>query len=584
MNRNNSFAVAFAILLSLAHILPVSSATMPAPVKFSARTVFKGIEKTPSLSLSVVDDNLDRALIQTDVWDPKMVKVSNASGVYAIKLGAQDIVGFNSAIASKLGTTAPALAQRWSSSLKALVVNKPALKNHMLELIGRSNNETWQRAALFRIFDTGDNKLAIDTATILIAKNPRRELYDGRVLPRFAIVQQCYGKTSKADFDQRPKALMDLIAISTDTAEDIERGTRRESTDKLLGQCLFMRGFAYSELGEYQKAIKDLQQSRTYDRANDITFDRLMNVYFKTNSTDEAKLYIEKELSEHPNDLIATDARARLLISKHSFDEAIGLLKSSPQPDMSTSEGERHSLYIAKALASRNQCEAAHRVMDDCIEKRETLYETLFAAQLLMDLRCGDLTAGMADTDKHLGKLRNDLGILSFAVGAVDLVAAKYADGAMILDVALPEDKSNPYNSQYLLILRTLAARALHDETKSGRLSELSASKLPQSNEWPQPILDFLDGKMDKTALLQKSVGLRQQTEARCYIALLQMVTGSKSEAIANFKWIDESGDADSREYDIARGALAQLSKQSYFNKGLLCNCCDTSGAGTASH
>ena len=82
------------------------------------------------------------------------------------------------------------------------------------------------------------------------------------------------------------------------------------------------------------------------------------------------------------------------------------------------------------------------------------------------------------------------------------------------------------------------------------------ASRNKTSNQWPAPVIDYLNGKINEAELISFVSNLAEETEARTYIGLQKRSKGRAKEANRHLDWVRRNGDSQVFEYTLAK-ALA---------------------------
>lgn len=119
----------------------------------------------------------------------------------------------------------------------------------------------------------------------------------------------------------------------------------------------------------------------------------------------------------------------------------------------------------------------------------------------------------------------------------------------------------NPDNRRlYALLYATLAARM----TKDGVAAEkflAAARENTVASQWPEPIVQYLEGKIDAAKLEQESNGEEQGTESRAFIGIIENCKGDRERALQAFNWVRDHGDTRFYEHAVAVAMLNRLQK-----------------------
>ena len=97
------------------------------------------------------------------------------------------------------------------------------------------------------------------------------------------------------------------------------------------------------------------------------------------------------------------------------------------------------------------------------------------------------------------------------------------------------------------------ADRGREDEAR--RLLDEGAEKC-DSTAWPYPVLRYLRREIDAKALLATATDGDKRTEASTYLGLDLELAGKTSEAVEQFQWVKDYGNASFWEYPIAVAEL----------------------------
>jgi membrane associated rhomboid family serine protease/lipoprotein NlpI len=167
-----------------------------------------------------------------------------------------------------------------------------------------------------------------------------------------------------------------------------------------------------------------------------------------------------------------------------------------------------------------------------------------------------DFERAIADFDQAIGFNSMDAGTYRFR-GTTLFFVGRYDAAAADLLQSVQLEPSQPY----VLIWRYLAqARGGKVDSARQELSVYAASV--GKDKWPAPVIDFLTGRIDSSALLQAAEGSRGETrraqicEAEFYIGEWHLLGNRTREARAALKEAEQNCPADFFE---ARGATVEL-------------------------
>ena len=111
------------------------------------------------------------------------------------------------------------------------------------------------------------------------------------------------------------------------------------------------------------------------------------------------------------------------------------------------------------------------------------------------------------------------------------------------------------------MIQGNLAARLLGNADEGRKfLAEVDDKAKP---DWPNPCVQFLQGKIDEQALLKLADTVDKETEARCYLGLDHLAHGRPELARTHFVWVRDHGTNTFIEYTISLAELKRLDSSS---------------------
>ena len=79
------------------------------------------------------------------------------------------------------------------------------------------------------------------------------------------------------------------------------------------------------------------------------------------------------------------------------------------------------------------------------------------------------------------------------------------------------------------------------------------ASRNKTSNQWPAPVIDYLNGKIYEAELISFVSNLAEETEAHTYIGLQMRLLGKTEEANRHLNWVSRNGDSQVFEYTLSK-------------------------------
>jgi tetratricopeptide (TPR) repeat protein len=556
------------VLLSLLIITTPSHAAVPthatkassASVKIGGHVVFSNLNKVPQLSIPTVQHNLNVALIHGDVPYSGQVQVIQKQGQFLIKLGADEIVGVDANVAKAAGTTPAALSKAWADSLRTAIADKESLKQHFTALARGDLSMSVGGAAHASAIDQKLGRQLIDE---LIQKSQNPRAYVLRAVNKMQDVAKSITALETGEMDP---SVEDIEHIKKEFNSSIDDALKGDKTApgyrQWIGSLYNAAGAFHQLLQEYDIADINFTKASTYMPDDPKAVSGLVGVLLDENKTDEAVRISERAIQTFPKDQGVAQSRARVLISARQFDEAIKTLKNAGPAAAKSSDEVVDLLYTAKALASSGQNKAALDLFNAYSASQESS-AGLLITKAMVDMVARDLDNAVKDMKKaqELQKAKNEGAVRMSA--AINLVAGSYQDATKSIDASLTQKKFQRASVLYKLILRTILARAVHDSANSTTLAEAAGIKIAGNQAWPRPVLDCLDGKISREQLLSAASNRCEQTEARAYLGLLDLVTNDKPKALENFNWVHEKGNPEFLEYDYSELALGKLNHES---------------------
>ena len=79
-------------------------------------------------------------------------------------------------------------------------------------------------------------------------------------------------------------------------------------------------------------------------------------------------------------------------------------------------------------------------------------------------------------------------------------------------------------------------------------------------NQWPAPVLGYVNGEIDAAALISFVTNHAEETEAHTYIGLKLRSEGNEDQALKHLAWVSRMGDPSVFEYTVARALKMQSS------------------------
>ncbi|ADG68183.1 TPR repeat-containing protein [Planctopirus limnophila DSM 3776] len=193
------------------------------------------------------------------------------------------------------------------------------------------------------------------------------------------------------------------------------------------------------------------------------------------------------------------------------------------------------------------------RTGGDSSQLTDSRAETYFARGYTWEAK-GDLDQAMADYNEAIRL--NPRNIHAYYSRGASHFVQGHSKALTDCDKLLELEKGVGEYSAYAIILGNLAARRV-DQPAAAAKFLASASKL--KNEWPQPIVRYLQRELTADELLQLAVDQDKRTDAECYIGLDALLDNRPDEARTRFQWVDDNGTKTFVAYDMARHELRKL-------------------------
>lgn len=108
-------------------------------------------------------------------------------------------------------------------------------------------------------------------------------------------------------------------------------------------------------------------------------------------------------------------------------------------------------------------------------------------------------------------------------------------------------------SAAYPLLIAYFSNLETGEHREAKRTLNYAMRNKPAQNIWPQPVFDYLSGRIDSPELISCVVDSAQETEAHTYIGLQLRATGQADAAAPHFNWVAEHGDQRVFEYTLAR-------------------------------
>ncbi len=106
--------------------------------------------------------------------------------------------------------------------------------------------------------------------------------------------------------------------------------------------------------------------------------------------------------------------------------------------------------------------------------------------------------------------------------------------------------------SVYPLMIAYFSYLEMGDDQSAQRTLTYADKNRP-INQWPSPVIDYLQGKIDKSGLISYVMDTTQETEAHTYIGLKLRNEKQLADAERSLNWVSKHGDPRVFEYTLAR-------------------------------
>ncbi len=97
-------------------------------------------------------------------------------------------------------------------------------------------------------------------------------------------------------------------------------------------------------------------------------------------------------------------------------------------------------------------------------------------------------------------------------------------------------------------------------DPNSAQRSLRYAIKNHKPNQWPAPVLGYLNGQLNEAELISYVTNSAEETEAHTYIGLKLRNQGEEGKAMKHLSWVSRNGDPRVFEYTVARALNLQSS------------------------
>lgn len=171
----------------------------------------------------------------------------------------------------------------------------------------------------------------------------------------------------------------------------------------------------------------------------------------------------------------------------------------------------------------------------------------------------GDFANAKKDLDASIAEDPDDLD--GYFVSCVVHLGMNNPEECLRATREILKRAPNPDNRRlYALMYATLACRMMNQEKTATSLL-VAARENTVRDHWPEPIVEYLDGKIDAAELEKQSIGEEQGTESRAFIGVVENLKGDRKSALEALKWVRQYGDSRFYEHAVAVALLNRLEK-----------------------
>lgn len=284
---------------------------------------------------------------------------------------------------------------------------------------------------------------------------------------------------------------------------------------KYLASVYYLRGKAYHELQEYDRAIADYNEVMRLDPEFPLIFFRRGLAYCKSRDYDSAIADFSHSIKLSPLDTQSYTRRGLAYWYKRDYDRAIADHSKaiSIDPKLAFAFSNRGDVYFDK--------QDYDRAIAD------------YSDAIRLDPRNASAFSGR---------------------GAVYSLRQDYKRAISDYSEAIRLDPKDAHS-----VLKLYLARARSDSDAPNALAALAVdAKNLKRGEWPYPIVELFLGHLTAEAALSASMSPDSQCEAQSYIGEWRLLHGD-SAALGSLKEASDACSNSSAEYTPARITLAQL-------------------------
>jgi tetratricopeptide (TPR) repeat protein len=359
-----------------------------------------------------------------------------------------------------------------------------------------------------------------------------------------------------ADYDSLIRLMPDNAGAFKDRGGVLVRMNRFDRAIEDLSEAIRLdpkratayqnRGAAFNGLGQYERAIDDLSKAIDLNRENAGAYTNRGLAYFGVGQYDQAVADLSEAIQLAPKNGIPYFNRAEVFARLGLSDRALEDYDVAVRLDPHLSAAYAASARLRGHNGQRDQAIRDFGMAIQLEPHEASLYYDRGNARRETD----DWRGALADYDRAIvvaPKQAETYVARGWSRFCAGVEGADY-DARVFIQLKGWHDALSPY----MAILTVLGARQARRPGDADRALEEALANLPP-RLWPVPVLRYLHGQINDTALLQAAVTRRQEAEAHAFIGLERLQSSDRASAIAHLQWAKEHGRAGSIALDLAR-------------------------------
>ena len=324
--------------------------------------------------------------------------------------------------------------------------------------------------------------------------------------------------------------------------------------DEKNGWAWHMRGAAWDEKGEFDKAVEDYSEVIRLDSKFAGAFNDRGLARLNLKEYDKAFKDFDEAIRLDPKKVVAFNNRGNMRLNLKEYDEAI----------KDYDEAIRLDPNYASALSNRGLARAALKGYDKAIKDYDEAIRINPKFGMAFNNR-GNARRDLKEYDKAIKDFDEAIRLdpkyaLAFLNRGTSLLSSRRPKAPADFQTAIDVQGWKGDLATYATILGQLSARIDGDEVSAKKFLSNAESKLDEK-AWPYPAVQYLRGDLDGAALLKLATDDAKRTEARCFLGFDLLLRGKKDQALAHFKWVKDKGTQTYIEYGLALAELERLEK-----------------------